>query len=68
VRQSDLSVSEEGTKAEEQAVPFDELDLQKTVDVNTKRGFRFMLRDEPFEQYVHDHPEGPPVVLSPQNQ
>ena len=57
---------EEGAKPAEQVIPFDELDLQKTVDVNTRRGFRFMLRNEPFEQYVRDHPEGPPPALSPQ--
>ena len=53
---------QEGTPAEH-VVPFDELDLQKTIDVNTQRGFRFMLRNEPFEQYVRDHPTGPPDAL-----
>jgi hypothetical protein len=57
---------DERTKPTEQVISFDELDLQKTVDVNTSRGFRFMLRNEPFEQYVRDHPEGPPPVISPQ--
>ena len=59
---------EEGTKPTEQVIPFDALDLQKTIDVNTQRGFRFMLRNEPFEQYVRDHPDGPPqdLILSPQ--
>ena len=56
----------EEEKPVEQVIPFDELDLQKTVDVNMKRGFRFMLRNEPFEQYVRDHPEGPPQELSPE--
>jgi len=56
----------EELKPAEQVIPFDELDLQKTVDVNTRRGFRFMLRNEPFEQYVRDHPEGPPPAISPQ--
>ena len=59
---------EEGMNPEEQTIPFDELDLQKTVDVNTNRGFRFMLRNEPFEQYVRDHPEGPPATLEPRPQ
>jgi hypothetical protein len=61
-----MITQEDGMKPEEQVIPFDELDLQKTVDVNSKRGFRFMLRNEPFEQYVRDHPEGPPAALSPQ--
>lgn len=63
-----IIAQEDGMKPEEQVIPFDELDLQKTVDVNTNRGFRFMLRNEPFEQYVRDHPEGPPATLKPQSQ
>jgi hypothetical protein len=63
-----MIAQEDGMKPEEQAVPFDELDLQKTIDVNTNRGFRFLLRNEPFEQYVRDHPDGPPSALSPEHQ
>jgi hypothetical protein len=33
----------------EQVLGVDELDLQTTVDVNTRRGFRFVLRNEPAE-------------------
>lgn len=40
----------------EHVVNLDQLDLQKTIDVNTARGFRFVMRDEPLEQYQHDHP------------
>ena len=54
-----------GAKPVEHSIPFEELDLQKTIDVNTGRGFRFLLRNEPFEQYVRDHPEGPPPVAVP---
>jgi hypothetical protein len=61
-------IEEEGGKPVEHVIPFDALDLQKTVDVNTGRGFRFMLRNEPFEQYVRDHPEGPPHVITPPHQ
>ena len=61
-----FSMTEEGgAKPAEQAVPFDEVDLQKTVDANTRRGFRFVLRNEPFEQYLRDHPDGPPPEVSP---
>lgn len=60
-------VQGDGTKPEEQVIPFDELDLQKTVDANTQRGFRFVLRNEPFEQYVRDHPEGPPPAITPRH-
>lgn len=58
-------IEDEGGKPVEHVIPFDALDLQRTVDVNTGRGFRFMLRNEPFEQYLRDHPEGPPPVIAP---
>src|SRR5579872_452406 len=58
-------IEEEGGKPVEHVIPFDALDLQRTVDVNTGTGFRFMLRNEPLEQYVRDHPEGPPPVITP---
>jgi hypothetical protein len=47
---------DDGTKLVEQAIDFGQLDLQKTIDVNTARGFRFVLRNEPLEQYLKDHP------------
>ena len=50
------TVEENGTKVVEQTIDFDRLDLQKTIDVNTQRGFRFVLRNEPLEQYLMDHP------------
>jgi len=40
---------ESGTKSVEHAIGFDELDLQRTVDVNTQRGFGFVLRSGPME-------------------
>jgi len=52
-------IEEDGGKPVEHIIPFDALDLQKTIDVNTARGFHFMLRNEPFEQYVRDHHEMP---------
>lgn len=45
-----------GTKVVEHTMDFSNLDLQKTIDVNTARGFRVVLRDEPIEQYLKDHP------------
>jgi hypothetical protein len=39
---------------------FDALDLQTTIDVNTERGFRFTLRNEPLEQYLRNHPDASP--------
>jgi hypothetical protein len=61
-------IEEDGGEPVEHVIPFNALDLQRTVDVNTARGFRFMLRNEPFEQYVRDHPEGPPPVITPPHQ
>jgi hypothetical protein len=39
--------------------------LQTTVDRNTRRGFRFTLRNEPVEQYLGDHPDGLPPIVTP---
>ena len=60
-----MIVEQEEAKPTEEVIPFDALDLQKTIDANTRRGFRFMLRNEPFEQYVRDHPDGPPPDATP---
>ena len=57
-----------GQEPVEHSVPFEELDLQKTVDANTARGFKFILRNAPYEQYLRDHPEGPPPALPPSHQ
>jgi hypothetical protein len=62
-------IEQAGTKPVEQSMPFSALDLQKTVDANTAKGFRFVLRNEPVEQYLRDHPEGPPPdVVQPHEQ
>ena len=60
-----IAVEEGGTKSVEQTIPFGDLDVQKTVDVNTRRGFRVVMRDEPVEQYMHDHPNLTPPLLEP---
>jgi hypothetical protein len=52
-----------GAKAVEQVIDLDELDSQKTIDVNTRRGFRLVRRDEPLEQYLRDHPDANPPLL-----
>jgi len=51
------------TKASEQVVDLDELDLQRTIAVNTRRGFRLVMRDEPWQQYLRDHPDAAPPPL-----
>lgn len=50
------TVEEGGTKSVEHVIDFDQLDLQKTIDVNTANGFRFVLRNEPIDEYLRDHP------------
>jgi hypothetical protein len=46
-----------GTKPVEHVISFDELDLQETINVNTARGFRFVLRNQPIEKYLGDNPK-----------
>src|SRR5215469_3936241 len=45
---------EGGKKPVEHVIGFAELDLQKTVDVNTARGLRFVLRNQPIEKYLRE--------------
>jgi hypothetical protein len=54
-----------GNSAVEHTIEFSQLDLQQTVNVNVQRGFRFVLRNEPFEQYLRDHPDGVPDAQQP---
>lgn len=58
-------LDESGTKSIEQVIGFEELDLQKTIDVNTRHGFRVVMRNEPIEQYLRDYPEVTPPLLQP---
>jgi hypothetical protein len=60
------AVDEPGMPPVEQVIDMDEFDWQKTTEVNTRRGFRIVMRDEPWQQYWHDHPnETPPPVVAP---
>lgn len=62
------TLEESGTKVVEHTIDFGQLDLQKTIDVDTARGFRFVLRNEPLEQYLRDHPPSDsPDDTAPQN-
>lgn len=54
-----------GYKSAERVVGEDELDLPATVDVNTRRGFRMVKRDEPWRKYLQDHPDDTPPALAP---
>ena len=50
-----ITTEEGGTKSVPHIVPFGDLDIQKTTDTNTAEGFRFVLRDEPVEQWLEHH-------------
>jgi hypothetical protein len=61
------SVGEGGVLSAEQVIGIDELDAQKTSDVNTIRGFRVVKRDAPWQKYLKDHPDTtPPPLVEPQ--
>lgn len=60
------ALEEDGAKSVEQVIGLDELDLQKTISVNARRGFRVVRRDGPMEQYLRDHPDANPPLLEPQ--
>ena len=64
--QAHFSVMEEDPlRPVEHVIPFDDLDVQKTTYVNTHRGFRMVIRDEPWPQYLKDHPDTTPPDLAP---
>jgi hypothetical protein len=65
-----FTVREPGSpQPSEHVVALDQVDLQKTIDINTAKGFRFVMRDEPMEQYQQDHPsQVPPDWPRPENQ
>jgi len=58
-------VEDDPTKPAEHMIPYDELDVQKTIYVNTHRGFRIVFRDEPWQQYLKDHPDLTPTDVPP---
>jgi hypothetical protein len=59
------SVEEGGAKSLERVNPSDALDVPRTVDVNTRRGFRVVMRDAPLDKYLRDHPDLIPPLLAP---
>ena len=52
-----ITTEEGGTKS----VPFGDLDVQRTTDTNAAQGFRFVLRDEPVEQWLEHHTQRAPA-------
>jgi hypothetical protein len=53
-----------GGGVEEQVIGTEGLDIQRTIDVNTARGFRVVMRNEPLESYVRNHPNETPLPLT----
>jgi hypothetical protein len=50
-----VTIEEGGTKSVPHTVPFGDLDVERTTDTNTAQGFRFVVRDEPIEQWLEHH-------------
>jgi hypothetical protein len=50
-----ITREEGGTKSVPHTVPFGDLDVQRTTDANTAQGFRFVVRDEPIDQWLQHH-------------
>jgi len=59
-----MTVDASGTQTEH-VIPFGDLDLQKTIDANTSRGFRFVLRNEPVENYLQGTEQNVPSNQPP---
>jgi hypothetical protein len=55
-----ITIEEGGTKSVSHTVPFGDLDVQRTTDTNAAEGFRFVLRDEPIEQWLEHHAQPAP--------
>lgn len=55
-----ITTEEGGTKSVPHTAPFEDLDVQRTTDANTGLGFRFVLRQEPIEQWLEHHRQHAP--------
>ena len=57
-------IEDDPRKPAEHVLPADQLDVEKTVFVNSRRGFRVVLRDKPWPQYLKEHPDTTPPDLA----
>jgi hypothetical protein len=55
-----MTSEEGGTKSVPHTVPFGDLDVQRTTEADAALGFRFVVRDEPIEQWLEHHPRQTP--------
>lgn len=56
-----VTIEDGGTKSVPHTVPFGELDVQRSTDANAAQGFRFVLRNEPVEQWLEHHTQRAPA-------
>jgi hypothetical protein len=57
-----ITVEEGGTKSVPHTVPFGDLDVQRTTAAAVAQGFRFVLRDEPIDQWLQHHAQHKPAA------
>ncbi len=57
-----ITVEEGGTKSVPHTVPFGDLDVQRTTAAAVAQGFRFVVRDEPIEQWLQHHAQHKPAA------
>jgi len=50
-----VTVEDGGTKSVPHTVPFADLDVERTTAAAAAQGFRFVVRDEPIEQWLQHH-------------
>src|SRR5215471_18676128 len=55
-----ITIEEGGTKSVPHTVPFGDLDVQRTTNTNAAQGFRFVVRDEPIEQWLEHRSQRAP--------
>jgi hypothetical protein len=55
-----ITIEEGGTKSVPHTVPFGDLDVKRTTDADAAQGFRFLVRDEPIEQWLQHHAQHTP--------
>ena len=55
-----ITIEEGGTKSVPHTVPFADLDVQRTTDADAAQGFRFLVRDEPIEEWLQHHAQHTP--------
>ncbi|HEX8077162.1 MAG TPA: hypothetical protein VF511_05060 [Chthoniobacterales bacterium] len=58
-----ITVEEGGTRSVPHTVPFGDLDVERTSAAAVAQGFRFVVRDEPIEQWLQHHAQHTPAAV-----